>query len=183
MRGLIAAVVVAAGAAVAAAGLATQQKSPSGGGPVIVLETVKGTIAIETYPAEAPRTVARILELVKKNFYNGQRFHRAEPGFLVQVGDPVSRDMSREAWWGRSPSPIDPIGAAEISKKRRHVPGSVGMAHAGDPKGANSQFYIIIKPRPGLDGKYTVFGRVISGLDVVQKLQKADMLKRAYVKE
>ena len=181
MRGLVAAAVIAAGAAVAAAGLAAQ-KAPAGGGPVIVLETVKGTIEIETYPAEAPKTVARILELVKKNFYNGQRFHRAEPGFLVQIGDPVSRDMSREAWWGRSPSPIDPIGAAEISKKRRHLAGSVGMAHAGDPRGANSQFYIIIKPRPGLDGKYTVFGRVVSGLDVVPKLQRTDLLKRAYVK-
>src|SRR5690606_36676867 len=65
---------------------AAQQKSP-GAGPVIVLETVKGTIEFETYPDEAPKTVARIVELVKKNFYNGQRFHRAEPKFVVQIGD------------------------------------------------------------------------------------------------
>src|SRR5258706_10033580 len=93
-----------------------QQKSP-GAGPIIVLETVKGTIELETYPEEAPRTVARVTELVKKNFYNGQRFHRAEPNFLVQIGDPVSRDVSRQAWWGRQ-STGKPIGVAEITKKR-----------------------------------------------------------------
>lgn len=160
------------------------QKSP-GVGPVVVLETVKGTIEFETYPEDAPKTVARVLELVKKNFYNGQRFHRAEPNFVVQIGDPTSRDMSQEAWWGRSPRSGTgvPIGVSEITKKRRHVAGSVGMAHAGDPKMADSQFYIVIQPRPGLDGKYTVFGRVISGMDVVQKIKKTDVLKRAYVKQ
>ena len=78
-----------------------QAKSP-GAGPVIVLETAKGTIEFETYPDEAPKTVARILELAKKGFYNGHRFHRAEPNFLIQVGDPTSRDVSKESWWGRA---------------------------------------------------------------------------------
>jgi cyclophilin family peptidyl-prolyl cis-trans isomerase len=174
----------AALALILAAGLlapaAARQKSP-GAGPVVVLETVKGTIEFETYPEDAPKTVARILELVKKNFYTGLRFHRAEPNFVVQVGDPVSRDMSREAWWGRAGSG-NPLGVSEVTKKHRHVPGSVAMAHSGDPKFADSQFYIVIKPRPGLDGKYVVFGRVITGMDVVAKLRKADMLKKAYVK-
>ena len=101
--------------------------------PVIVLETVKGTIEIETLPDEAPKTVAHVVELVKKNFYNGMRFHRAEENFLVQIGAPPSRDMSREAWWGRGPGSGKPIGVSEIGK-RKHVPGSVGMAHSGDPK-------------------------------------------------
>src|SRR4051794_18755474 len=79
-------------------GAAAQEKSP-GAGAILVLETARGTIEIETYPEEAPKTVARVVELVKKNFYNGQRFHRAEPNFVIQVGDPVSRDVSREAWW------------------------------------------------------------------------------------
>ena len=152
-------------------------------GPTIVLDTVKGTIAFETFPEDAPKTVARIVELVKKNFYNGLRFHRVEENFLVQVGDPQSRDMSKEAWWGRGPGSGKPIGVSEIAKKRRHVAGSVGMAHSGDPSYADSQFYIVIQPRPGLDGKYVVFGRVTSGLDVVKKLKKADVLKRASVKE
>jgi peptidyl-prolyl cis-trans isomerase B (cyclophilin B) len=165
------------------AAAAPAQKSP-GAGPIVVLETVKGTIEFETYPEDAPKTVARVLELVKKNFYNGQRFHRAEPNFVVQIGDPTSRDMSQEAWWGRSPRSGTgvPIGVSEITKKRRHLAGSVGMAHAGDPKSADSQFYIVIQPRAGLDGKYTVFGRVITGMGVVQTIKKTDVLKRAYVK-
>jgi peptidyl-prolyl cis-trans isomerase B (cyclophilin B) len=157
-------------------------QKPSAAGPVIVLETVKGTIEFETYPDDAPKTVARIVELVKKNFYNGQRFHRVEENFLVQIGDPTSRDMSKEAWWGRGAGSGKPIGVSEITKKRRHGPGSVGMAYAGNPALGDSQFYIIIQPRPGLDGKYVVFGRVTSGLDVVRKLKKADILKKASVK-
>ena len=153
-----------------------------GTGPTIVLDTVKGTIEIETYPEDAPKTVAHVVELVKKNFYNGMRFHRVEPNFLVQIGVRESRDMSLQEWWGRKPGVGNPIGVAEITKKRRHVAGSVGMAHAGDPKTAESQFYIIIQPRPGLDGKYTVFGKVVRGMDVVQKIKKTDMLKKASVK-
>ena len=155
----------------------------AGPAPVIVLDTAKGTIEIETFSEDAPKTVQHILALVKKNFYNGMRFHRAEENFLVQVGDPQSRDMSREAWWGRGPGSGSPIGVSEITKKRRHVAGTVAMAHVGDPKLADSQFYIIIQPRPGLDGKYTIFGRVTSGMEVVKKLKRADILKKASVKE
>ena len=161
---------------------AAQTKSP-GAGPIIVLETVKGTIEIETYPEEAPKTVARVVELVKKNFYNGLRFHRVEPNFLVQVGDPVTRDVSREAWWGRQGSGTN-IGVAEITKKRRNVLGAVAMAHPGtDPTTADSQFYILRRAAPDLDGKFTVFGHVLKGMDVVAKIQRGDVLKRAYVKE
>jgi cyclophilin family peptidyl-prolyl cis-trans isomerase len=159
---------------------AAQQKSP-GAGPVIVLETVKGTIEFETYPEEAPKTVARILELVKKNFYNGLRFHRADPNFVIQIGDPVTRDVSRQSWWGRQGSG-QPIGVAEITKKRKNGVGAVGMGHSGTAKDADSQFYITRRVAPELDGKYTVFGKVLTGMDVVQKIQKGDVLKRAYVK-
>ena len=159
---------------------AGQQKSP-GAGPIIVLETAKGNIEFETYPEEAPKTVARILELVKKNFYNGLRFHRAEPNFVVQIGDPVTRDVSRQSWWGRQGSGT-PIGVAEITKKRKNGVGAVGMGHSGAAKDADSQFYITRRVAPELDGKYTVFGKVLTGMDVVQKLQRGDVLKRAYVK-
>lgn len=162
--------------------VSAQQKSP-GAGPVLVLEMAKGTIEIETYPEEAPKTVARVVELVKKNFYNGLRFHRAEPNFLVQVGDPVSRDVSRQAWWGRQGSGT-PIGVAEITKKRRHVVGAVSMAYPGtDRMLADSQFFITRRSAPELDGKYTVFGRVLKGNDVVARIQRGDILKRVYLKE
>ena len=157
-----------------------QDKSP-GAGATIVLDTAKGSIEIETYPEEAPRTVARIVELVKAGFYDGQRFHRADPNFLIQVGDPGSRDVTRQDWWGRGGSGKS-IGIAEITKKRTHVRGAVGMGHSGDPKGADSQFYITLRPAPELDGKYTVFGRVIAGMDVVLRMQRGDLLTHAYVK-
>src|SRR6478752_9032001 len=128
---------------------AGQQKSP-GAGPVIVLETVKGTIEFETYPEEAPKTVARIVELVKKNFYNGLRFHRAEPNFLIQVGDPATRDMSREAYWGSGGSG-KPIGVSEVTKKRRNLLGAVAMAYPGTQRlAADSQFFILRRAAPEL---------------------------------
>jgi peptidyl-prolyl cis-trans isomerase B (cyclophilin B) len=164
--------------------LPPRQTSP-GAGPVIVLETVKGIIELETYPEEAPKTVAQIVGLVKRNFYNGQRFHRAaDTGFgLIQIGDPQTRNVTMREWWGRGGSG-KPIGVAEITKKRRHVRGAVAMAYPGtDPKSADSQFFINTKPHPEWDAKYTVFGRVIKGMDVVEKIQIADVLKKAYVKE
>ena len=161
--------------------VAAQQKSP-GAGPIIVLETAKGTIEFETYPEEAPKTVARVIELVKKNFYNGLRFHRAEPNFVIQVGDPVTRDVSRQAWWGRQGSG-KPIGVGEVTKKRRLVVGAVAMAHGGTPAAADSQFFILRRNAPEIEGKYTVFGKVLKGMDVVGKVQRGDILKRAYVKE
>jgi cyclophilin family peptidyl-prolyl cis-trans isomerase len=169
--------------ALASVAAGARQTSP-GAGPVIVLETAKGNIEFETYPEEAPKTVAQIVALVKRNFYNGQRFHRAETGFgLIQIGDPTSRNVAMHEWWGRAASG-KPIGVAEITKKRRHVRGAVAMAYPGtDARSADSQFYILTKPHPELDAKYTVFGRVIKGMEVVEKIQISDVLKRAYVKE
>jgi len=158
------------------------QQASAPAGPTVVLETAKGTIEFETYPDDAPRTVAAILELVKKNFYNGQRFHRVEPNFMIQVGDPKSRDMSLREWWGRAGSG-KPIGVSEITRKRRHVKGAVGMANSGSPKDAESQFYITLRATPELDSKHTVFGRVTRGLDVAAKIQKADVLKKVTVRE
>jgi cyclophilin family peptidyl-prolyl cis-trans isomerase len=159
-----------------------RQTSP-GAGPVIVLDTDKGTIEFETYPDEAPQTVARIVELVKKNFYNGQRFHRAEPKFVVQIGDPKSRIPQMSEYWGREGFGA-PIGVAEITRKRRHVRGAVAMGYAGtDPKQASSHFYITLADRPDLDGRYAVFGKVISGMDVADRLERGDRLKRASVKQ
>lgn len=158
----------------------TVQKSP-GAGQVIVLETSKGIIEFETYPEEAPKTVARIVEYVKKGFYNGHRFHRAEPNFLIQVGDPTSRNVAMQEWWGRGGSG-KPIGVAEITKKRRHVRGAVAMAYPGtDPRAADCQFYIVLQSRPELDAKYTVFGKVISGLEVIDKIRRSDVLKKAFI--
>jgi cyclophilin family peptidyl-prolyl cis-trans isomerase len=164
-----------------AASAPAAQPSP-GAGPVVVVETEKGTFEFETYPNEAPKTVAHITGLVKKGFYNGQRVHRVVPNFVIQVGDPASRDMTKQKQWGTGGSGT-PIGVAEFSKTRTHVRGAVAMAHAGDASKADSQFYVCLAPQPSLDGKYTVFGRVISGMEVVTKIAVTDRIVRATVRE
>jgi len=149
-------------------------------GPTVVIETSKGSIAIETYPSEAPKTVENFLALVKSNFYNRQHFHRAE-SFVIQVGDPDSRDLAKKDSWGRRGNG-KPVGVAEISKKLKHKKGAVGMAHAGDPAKADSQFYITRLAGKIPDGKYAIFGQVTSGMDVVDKIEVGDTVKRMYVK-
>ena len=157
------------------------QAPAAAAGPVIVVETSKGVFEFETYPAEAPKTVARIVELVKQRFYNGMRIHRVVPGFVIQMGDPLTRDMTKKDRWGTSGSG-KPIGVAEITKTRSHVLGAVAMAHAGDPAKADSQFYVTLAPAARLNGQYTVFGKVISGMDVVQKTVAEDRIVRMTVK-
>ncbi len=159
-------------------------KTSPGAGPVIVIETSRGVIEFETYPEDAPKTVDHIIALVKRRFYNGQRIHRAEGNFVIQMGDPQSRDYTKKDLWGRGPASGSgkPIGVAELSQRRTNVRGAVGMAHGGDPTQADSQFYILRKGAPGLNGKYVVFGQVISGMDVVDAAQVGDVVKRMYVK-
>jgi cyclophilin family peptidyl-prolyl cis-trans isomerase len=157
----------------------------TGAGPVVVVETTKGAFSFETYPKEAPKTVAHVLALVRRGFYDGQRIHRAVPGFVVQWGDPRSRDLEKESDWGlgSEASSGEPIGAAEISKKRVHLAGAVGMAHPGSPAAADSQMYVTLAKRTDLDGYYTVFGRVISGAEVPATLERGDVITRMYVRE
>ncbi|MGH9256167.1 MAG: peptidylprolyl isomerase [Vicinamibacterales bacterium] len=156
------------------------QKS-AGAGPVLVVETAKGTFQIETYPGEAPKTVEHILALVKRNFYNGHRVHRVVSGFVVQFGDPLSRDMTKRDRWGSGGSGRS-IGVTEANPKRRHGVGAVAAAHPGDARLGDSQMYITLAPQPKLDGQFTVFGQVIAGMDVVQKLAVNDIVRRVTVK-
>jgi cyclophilin family peptidyl-prolyl cis-trans isomerase len=159
---------------------AAPRRSP-GAGPIIVFETVKGSFEIETYPNEAPKTVEHILALVKRNFYNGLRIHRYEPGFVVQWGDPQTRDMTKKDLWGTGGSGKT-VGVSEVSPKRPHQAGSVGAAYAKDPRNADSQMYITFGPAPQLNKAYTVFGQVISGMDVVNQLRVPDVIRRATIK-
>jgi peptidyl-prolyl cis-trans isomerase B (cyclophilin B) len=154
-------------------------------GPVVVVETTKGAFAFETFPSDAPKTVAHILQLVRKGFYDGQRFHRALPGFVVQWGDPRSRDPEKQADWGRGEEASSgaPIGAPEISRKRLQTRGAVAVAHDGDPAKADSQIYVTLADRPDLNGKYAVFGHVVAGSDVPERIQKGDLITRMYVRE
>jgi peptidylprolyl isomerase len=173
------AISLAAGIAGPAAHQARSAATPPGP-PVLVLETAKGTIEIQLAPAEAPKTVEQVLRLVRKGFYRGLRFHRAQAS-LVQIGDPRSRDMSWKDSWG-SQSSGSPVGVAEISKRLKHVRGTVAMANSGDPAYSDSQFYIMKTASPSLDGKYTIIGHVTTGMAVVDKIEVADVLKNIYVK-
>jgi peptidyl-prolyl cis-trans isomerase B (cyclophilin B) len=155
-------------------------QTPAPGNPVVVMELQKGTVTIELYPKEAPKTVENFLNLVKKNFYNRQHFHRVE-AFVVQVGDPDSKNLERRDSWGRRGNG-QPIGVAEISKTLKHKKGAVGMAHAGDATKADSQFYITKLPKKIPEGQYAIFGQVIAGMDVVDKIELGDLIKRMYVK-
>ena len=168
-----------------ARGTAPQAAAPRtspGAGPIIVFETaMKGSFEVETYPNEAPKTVEHILALVKKNFYNGLRVHRYVPNFVVQWGDPQTRDMTKKDLWGSGGSG-QTIGVSEVNPKRTHQTGAVAAAYAKDPRNADSQIYVVLSPQPQLNKGYTVFGQVISGMEVVNQLRVPDAIRRATIK-
>ena len=148
--------------------------------PVIVVDTAKGVIEIELFPKMAPKGVAQILGLVGKNFYRGLRVHRVTPN-LVQFGDPGTRNMRNQNSWGSGGSGTR-VGVAEITPAMKHVRGAVGLAYSGEAKYADSQIYIMKNLMPGLDGDYSIIGRVISGITVADKLQVADVIKTITLK-
>ena len=130
--------------------------------------------------------MAHVVALVRRGFYDGQRVHRAVPGFLVQWGDPRSRDPDKEADWGRGAeaSSGKPIGAAEISKKRLHVAGAVAMAHPGRPAEADSQMYVTLARR---DPIWTGITPSSAGhrrrRTYPRRMQRGDVITRMYVRE
>jgi peptidyl-prolyl cis-trans isomerase B (cyclophilin B) len=142
-------------------------------GHYATITTERGTIVIELYPKVAPKTVENFETLVKKGFYNGLTFHRVVPDFVVQGGDPDGTGMGGPGY----------TVPAEIDPKEHHLRGSVATARTGDdvnPSRASSgsQFYICLEPQPGLDGQYTIFGGVVEGMDVVDKIKKGDHMEK-----
>lgn len=160
---------------------AGQPTPAAGAGTTLVLETVKGTVEIELYDKDAPKSIAHILPLVRRGFYRGLRIHWVQPG-LVQFGDPTSRDMSKQSSWGEGGSG-QRIGVAEIGKKPFER-GSVGVAYRNGqtPTEADCQIFICRAASPHLNGKYTMIGKVTKGIEVVDKLDLADVIKQFYVK-
>lgn len=129
---------------------------------IIQLELKSGTVRIELLPNVAPKHVQRIKELVRDGFYNGLKFHRVIDGFMAQTGDPTGTGTGKST---------KPNLAAEFSRER-HVRGSCSMARSSDPNSANSQFFICLADAPWLDGQYSVWGRVISGMEHVDEIKK-----------
>jgi len=133
------------------------------GRPQVILETDMGDIVLELFPAAAPNHVNNFLDLVDKGFYDSLRFHRALEGKLIQGGDPNGDGTGHAGY----------IIPAEFSNLR-HMPGTLAMARGADPNSASCQFYITVSQMPSLDGKYTIFGQVIEGLDVARKISEVE---------
>ena len=148
---------------------------------VLYLELAKGRVVIELAPMFSPEHVRNIRTLVRQKYFDGLAIVRAQDNFVVQWGDPQTRDMIKRDAWGTGGSGKS-IGVSEVSPKRTHVTGAVAAAYAGDPRNADSQIYVVLSPQPQLNRGYTVFGQVIAGMDVVTKLRVPDVIRRATIK-
>ena len=134
---------------------------------VAVLKTSEGEMVLEFYPEVAPNHVENFKKLAKKGFYDGTAFHRVIKGFMIQGGDPNTKDEAKKDSWGQG-GPGYTI-KAEFNKKP-HVRGTLSMARTPDPDSAGCQFYICHGAPSFLDGQYTVFGQLIKGDDVLEKI-------------
>jgi len=138
---------------------------------VIYMELKDGRVVIELLPTVAPNHVARIKQLAREGFYDDVVFHRVIEGFMAQTGDPTGSGMGGSSL---------PDLKAEFNPTP-HVRGTVSMARAGSPNSANSQFFICFDKTPDLDGKYTVFGRVVQGMEFVDNIKKGDAMNNGTV--
>jgi peptidyl-prolyl cis-trans isomerase B (cyclophilin B) len=134
---------------------------------VAVISTTAGDLVISFWSDVAPKTVENFKKLAREGFYDGTAFHRIMSGFMVQGGDPLTKDAQAENRWGTG-GPGYQI-KAEFSK-RPHVRGVISMARSRDPDSAGSQFFICLADARFLDGQYTAFGELVRGDDVLEKL-------------
>ncbi|MBY0546424.1 MAG: peptidylprolyl isomerase [Candidatus Obscuribacterales bacterium] len=161
--------------------IAAVKKGTMSADPIVIMETSKGTIKIQVHRNDAPITAGNFVDLVQKGFYNGLTFHRYEPGFVIQGGDPkgdgtggyVDPDTKTER---RIP--------LEVKQTLKHSQaGIVAMARSSDPNSASCQFYITLGPASFLDMQYAVFGKVIDGLPAALELRRGDKIVKAVVQE
>ena len=143
--------------------------------PKVVITMEKGgQITLEFFPQDAPRHVENFLALSRKGFYDGQRVHRVEPNFVVQFGDPQSKTLPMDDPRMGTGDPGYKIKAEFNNRKFER--GVLGMARSQHPDSAGSQVYIMLGPAPFLNGKYTAFGRVTQGMDVVDAIRVGDRI-------
>jgi len=144
-----------------------EEKTPVNANEVAVIKTTEGEMVIEFWPDVAPKTVENFKTLAKKGFYDGTCFHRVIKDFMIQGGDPLTKDQNMEARWGTG-DPGYKIKAEFNS--RPHERGVISMARSNDPDSAGSQFFICHGAPSFLNGKYTAFGKLIKGDDVLEKI-------------
>jgi peptidylprolyl isomerase len=138
----------------------------------LYMDVPAGRVVIEMRPDLAPNHVAQIKELTRRGFYDGVPFHRVIDGFMAQTGDPTGTGT------GGSGKKIK----AEFNSEK-HVRGTVSMARSQDPNSADSQFFICFAPSPFLDGKYTVWGKVVSGMEYIDAIKKGDQARNGTVRD
>jgi len=140
---------------------------------VAVIKTNLGEMVVEFWPDVAPKTVENFITLAKSGFYDGTAFHRIIKGFMIQGGDPLSKDPSQKDFWGTGHA--DHNVKAEFNE-RHHVRGVISMARSNNPDSASCQFFICLDAAPHLDGQYTAFGHLIKGEDVLVKLGDVEVV-------
>lgn len=137
---------------------------------VAIMKTTMGTVELELFPDQAPKTVENFVGLAKKGYYNGVIFHRVIANFMIQGGDPTGTGRGGESIWGKA------FGDEFSASLKHDKPGILSMANAG-PNTNGSQFFITLVPTPWLNGKHTIFGQVIKGMDVVEAIGKVKTSK------
>ncbi|MEB3197637.1 MAG: peptidylprolyl isomerase [Candidatus Sericytochromatia bacterium] len=147
-----------------------------------IIETEKGTIELELFAADAPNTVANFEQLAKTGVYNGTTFHRVIPNFMIQGGDPLSKELPKGHPQVGTGGPGYKIKCETAGNPHKHLKGTLSMAHAGRDTGG-SQFFITHTETPWLDGMHTVFGRVTAGQDVVDAIEAGDAMLAVLVEE
>lgn len=137
----------------------------------VKITTSKGVITVEMSPKEAPMSVTNFINLAKNGYYNGLTFHRVEPGFVIQGGDPIGNGSGGPGY----------TVVGEVNNGLKHIEGALAWARTGDQinpmkRSSGSQFYITLAATPFLDNNYTVFGKTVEGMDVVKKIAVGDKI-------
>jgi peptidyl-prolyl cis-trans isomerase B (cyclophilin B) len=172
----VAAVIIASGLIIAGCNKSTsnepkrEEKTMTEPLPQVTIETERGKMVLELAEDDAPNTVANFISLADKGFYNGGVFHRVLPNFMIQGGDPTGTGRGGPGY----------AIADEFSPRLKHERGVISMANSG-PNSGGSQFFITHVPTTWLDGKHAIFGRVTSGLDVVDAVKQGDKIVRITV--
>jgi peptidyl-prolyl cis-trans isomerase B (cyclophilin B) len=146
------------------------EKGSAAPAEVAVIKTTLGEMVLEFWPDVAPKTVENFKKLSREGFYDGTAFHRIINGFMIQGGDPNTKKAELESQWGRGGPGYQIQGETNQRPDRKHVRGVISMAHSGHPDTAGSQFFICLGPTQQLDGRYTTFGKLIKGDDVLTKI-------------
>jgi len=136
-----------------------------------ILHTSKGNFELELFHESAPRSVANFVDLAKAGFYDSILFHRILRGFVIQGGDPNTKNGGGNSFaWGQNNGPVNlPL---EIDRNLHNTTGTIALANSGGPNSSGSQFFVNMNDNLFLDGNYTVFGKVVSGMDVVQAISE-----------